>query len=251
MVHDLTVGSHQRVGVEGSVAWQRLQQVSRRHLAELLDFEWATHQQASQRRRLRQTTSHTLSHNSHLLPGTSAPRERCSLGSQQRCHSGPCQSAQGQDTEISVLRGPRLSVRPRDGRDLNAGPRAHLPRPKPHLKEVCSCFYRHNTSEKIFDTFVTNTQADNPQSPFSCTFQSRPAWGVRFCRAACCLAWRPDEWSPWSEWHPGPSPPLRCRTWPISPAHRRCWWDWPGPLLACTPSPCRGSAHLGRRSTTE
>uniref|UniRef100_A0A8C7YSI8 Uncharacterized protein n=1 Tax=Oryzias sinensis TaxID=183150 RepID=A0A8C7YSI8_9TELE len=23
------------------------------------------------------------------------------------------------------------------------------------------------------------------------------------------------------------------------------------PLLACTPSPCRGNAHLGRHSTTE
>lgn len=52
-----------------------------------------TNQQAFQRWTLPQTTSHILSHNSHLHPGILAPQERCSPGSQQPYRSAPSQSA--------------------------------------------------------------------------------------------------------------------------------------------------------------
>lgn len=119
-------------------------------------------------------------------------------------------------------------------------------------EQLFSCFYGYDMRSKLFlANFITNTRSDNPQSPFSCRFRSQPAWGVHFCPAACCLVWRLDGWSPWSEWHPGPSPPRPCRTWPISPGHHRCSWGWPDHLLACTPLPCRDSARLGRHSTAE
>lgn len=52
-------------------------------------------------------------------------------------------------------------------------------------------------------------------------------------------------WSPWSGFHPEPAPPQQCKSAPTSLGHHSCSSDSPSHPLACTPSPCRGSGHLG------
>lgn len=52
-------------------------------------------------------------------------------------------------------------------------------------------------------------------------------------------------WSPWSGFHPEPAPPQQCKSAPISLERHSCSSDSPSRHPACTPSPCRGSGHLG------
>lgn len=52
-------------------------------------------------------------------------------------------------------------------------------------------------------------------------------------------------WSPWSGFHPEPAPPQQCKSAPISLERHSCSSDSPSRHPAYTPSPCRGSGHLG------
>uniref|UniRef100_A0A3P8Z753 Uncharacterized protein n=1 Tax=Esox lucius TaxID=8010 RepID=A0A3P8Z753_ESOLU len=45
------------------------------------------------------------------------------------------------------------------------------------------------------------------------------------------------------------TPPQRCKSGPTSQGRHSCSSSSPDLRQACTPSPCRGSGHLGRHKT--
>ncbi len=112
--------------------------------------------------------------------------------------------------------------------------------------ETDSFFYSTLNYTNIKSTYHTT---QNTPSSSSCMFQSQRVSGVRCGRAACCLAWCLCEWSPENGWHPVPAPLLPCRIEPTLLGCRSCWSESPGLHRAWTPSPNKGTSHLGMHST--
>ncbi len=120
-----------------------------------------------------------------------------------------------------------------------------------------NCNLEYNTILKVdflFSTLnYTNIKStyhttQNTPSPSSCMFQSQRVSGVRCGRAACCLVWCLCEWSPENGWRPVPAPLLPCRIVPTLLGCHSCWSESPGLHRAWTPSPNKGTSHLGTHS---
>lgn len=228
VVHDFTIRSNQRICVERRVTWRQLQKVGRK-----LVQGWDVFLLGKARKKVVHilTDEHLKDEDANGPPVTLPPVE-----------------------SVPTLRLQHL------GRDVVGCPDRSVAVHHASLQHKTweSTTYEAMAMKSLRSplTIVTaaavlRTYLEHLHSPSSCTCQSQPAWGVHVCPAACCQAWRPDGWSPWSGWRPEPSPPLPCRTWPTSLGRRRCWWGWPGHPLAYTPWPCRGNARLGRHNTTE
>lgn len=96
VVHDLPIGSNERLSIEWSFTYNRDESLKpleeERYIKKENRLLNITYQLTIHIEKLQQTTSHIPDHRCHHCPETGAPQGRCSLVYLQLSHSAPYQS---------------------------------------------------------------------------------------------------------------------------------------------------------------